>query len=249
VVKVYALIPKRPDISAQRFHVHWRVPHGELARNVRTARRYVQAHRVAYPGLELPSGPYDGVAEIWFDDRDDALGVPSNPDYNRYLVPDEPAFIHMPGLRFLLADERVLVEGESIDADARLFKLIQLVGRSDSAGREEFGERWTAELERQDLGSALDVTRCVAATVAADGFGPPAFDGVLELWWPDEDAFHVARANAREIWRQVVLGPRIDPGASLMLAVDEIRIVWPQVGPAARAAVPVRDRPRGRRPS
>ena len=47
MIKLIAFIPKHPDITIERFHIHWRAPHGELAKGIVLFKRYVQGHRVA----------------------------------------------------------------------------------------------------------------------------------------------------------------------------------------------------------
>ena len=34
MIRFFALLPRRPDIDRQRFHDHWRHPHGTMGRQI-----------------------------------------------------------------------------------------------------------------------------------------------------------------------------------------------------------------------
>ena len=73
---------RRPEISEEEFHRYWREEHGPLVARHAAAlriRRYVQVHTVSGAVNELLAAsrgapePFDGVAELWFDDADDLV--------------------------------------------------------------------------------------------------------------------------------------------------------------------------------
>ena len=41
MIRFFALLPRRPDIDRQRFHDHWRYPHGTLGRQIPGMLTYV----------------------------------------------------------------------------------------------------------------------------------------------------------------------------------------------------------------
>ena len=52
MVKVFALIPRRGDISEQQFHEHWAGPHAQLALRITTLRRVtLSARTVSCPSF------------------------------------------------------------------------------------------------------------------------------------------------------------------------------------------------------
>ena len=91
--------------------------------------------------------------------------------------------------------------------------------------------QWAGPVAGED--AALGALRCTRvhrwAEVSTDGEADEArrFDGVRELWWPDQWAFDVARAREPEAWAQIERSPGIDPSASGFLATVENRVVWP----------------------
>lgn len=213
-VKLFAAIPRRRDVTRQEFHDHWRHPHGTLARNISTIRKYVQSHQIHCSLLDDRQTRYEGIAEVWMDSLADAMALAEEPTYMRDLVPDEPAFIELPELRFLITEEDVVVSGPDhrarpSKADACWYdddrainiKLIQLV--DERAGRD-----WCSKREIE-LGRAVDAVRHVCCTpVAAAYSGTVApFAGVRELWWPTMSAFQRGCAKAPSAWAKLLGQP------------------------------------------
>jgi uncharacterized protein (TIGR02118 family) len=115
MVKVFALLPRRADVTEDYFHEHWAGPHGELALRITTINRYVQSHRVA-PGVSsLSPAPYDGIAEVWFVDLATAAGMADDPNYANYAHLDEPNFIDTEHLAFVMTSEHVVRAGNPTD--------------------------------------------------------------------------------------------------------------------------------------
>jgi hypothetical protein len=67
-------------------------------------RKYVQEHI----GPKAPDGfaaaPYDGIAEIWFDDLDGFLGVFASRTYEEVIKPDEMKFVDRSKALFMFTE-------------------------------------------------------------------------------------------------------------------------------------------------
>jgi uncharacterized protein (TIGR02118 family) len=63
VVKVLALIKRRPELSRNEFLRHWERNHPRYVRALPGVRRYRQNHALEH---RVP-WPFDGAAEVWFD--------------------------------------------------------------------------------------------------------------------------------------------------------------------------------------
>lgn len=77
MIKLVALVKRKAGLSQDRFRAYWVDRHAPLARQIPGMRGY--RINVALDAGGLPSAPYDGSAEIWFDDRaamDTGLGSP-----------------------------------------------------------------------------------------------------------------------------------------------------------------------------
>ena len=210
---MFCALPRRRDVSSDEFHDHWRHPHGTLAMQIASVRKYVQSHQLSTPLLGAHQARYEGVVEVWFDCESDAALFPKDPAYSQYLVPDEPRFIDMEGIRYVFTDEEILMSGagpsdELDDADrawreanrATSIKIIQLVEADSDIP-------WASE---QDLAlgrqiGALRHSRCRPNGILhAEG---AAFLGIRELWWPTVSAFTAGLKRAPDAWHALMSRP------------------------------------------
>jgi uncharacterized protein (TIGR02118 family) len=66
MIKLVGLLRRAAGTTPDAFREHWLHHHAQIARELPGLRRYVVNPVVAMPGGERP--PWDGVAELWFDD-------------------------------------------------------------------------------------------------------------------------------------------------------------------------------------
>jgi uncharacterized protein (TIGR02118 family) len=107
VIKLTFAVRRRPDMVLSEFHHYWRDEHGPLVRSLQPVlriRRYVQTQRMDTPvndALRAGRGtlePFDGIAELWWDDLDDLVAATSSPEGSaagQCLLEDEMRFIDL----------------------------------------------------------------------------------------------------------------------------------------------------------
>jgi uncharacterized protein (TIGR02118 family) len=228
--KVFALLPKRPDISTEQFHRHWREVHAPLALRIKTLKRYVQSHRIPHQVPGFSASPYEGVAEVWFDSVETATGLRTNPDYLEGAYKDEPNFIETSGLTFLLTRENVVVPGPTFAKDTPAVKGLFLVKRKPGMSVAEFQEYWRTKhaplVPRTP--HLLRYVQCHVLPETYDSDTPPAYDGVAELWWPDLAKFQESWASP-ELQVEQLNDARnfVDGKTSVALLAEEVRVIWP----------------------
>jgi uncharacterized protein (TIGR02118 family) len=117
VIKLSFGVRRRGDIDPDEFHRYWRDEHGPLVRSFRETlriRRYVQLHRIETPFNDALRAsrdalePFDGVAELWWDDLDALTAGASSPEgiaASRALLEDEERFIDLPRSSLWLGEE------------------------------------------------------------------------------------------------------------------------------------------------
>jgi len=229
MIKGFALIPQKPDISAEAFHRHWREVHAPLALRIKALRRYVQSHRIpqAIPGFT--GTPFEGVAEIWFDDLDGISRLGENPEYLNGAKPDEANFISDAGPIFLATREHVIVQGPEISKDTQFVKGLFLLKRRAGMSPEEFQDYWLhkhAPLVPREPG-LLQYVQCHHVL---EGYadGEPAYDGVAELWWRDRAAFD-RYWNSDALQEEFATDPPqfMNVDASTGILAEEYRVIWP----------------------
>ena len=106
-VKLTFCLHRLAHLTRAQFQDYWLNSHGPLVRNHATAlgiSRYVQTHAVETlfdAGLRGSRGapePYDGIAELWWDDEaafDRSMRDPAAREAGKILVADEKTFIDL----------------------------------------------------------------------------------------------------------------------------------------------------------
>lgn len=97
MIKLIICASRRSDISHEDFDTYWKERHGPLVKSVaeftRHVRKYVQCHLVESPVPFGIPGSYDGVAELWFDNVEDAARAFREPKYLEIIRADELKFV------------------------------------------------------------------------------------------------------------------------------------------------------------
>jgi len=121
VIKLTFAVRRRADVDPGEFHRYWRDEHGPLVgsfQSVLGIRRYVQVHRVDTPFndvLRQSHGalePFDGTAEVWWDDLDSLVAGTSTPEgvaAAQALLEDEARFIDLAHSALWLGEEIAVV--------------------------------------------------------------------------------------------------------------------------------------------
>ena len=123
MIKLVFCLRRRADVSEEEFHRYWLEEHGPLVRQRAATlgiRRYVQVHRVDTPANDSirasrdADEPYDGVAELWWDDLA-SLATAGRADAAtraaRELLDDESRFIDLKRSSLWFGQEHVIVAG------------------------------------------------------------------------------------------------------------------------------------------
>ena len=125
MIKLSFAVRRRTDITAAEFHRYWRDQHGPLVRSFQPAlgiRRYVQTHRLETPFNDAlrasrnALAPFDGVAELWWDDLDALVAATSSPEgtvAGQALLADEARFIDLERSALWLGQEIEIISGTS----------------------------------------------------------------------------------------------------------------------------------------
>jgi len=125
VIKLTFAVRRRTDIDPAEFHRYWRDQHGPLVRSLQQVlgiRRYVQTHRMETPLNDvLRAGrgalePFDGVAELWWDDLDALVAAASSSEGSaagQILLEDEARFIDLEQSALWLGQEIEIIASVS----------------------------------------------------------------------------------------------------------------------------------------
>ena len=95
MIKSLSLLTRKPGMTHEQFVKHWLEVHGPLARKVPGLRRYVQSHILeerTRPDIPSSDVEIDGVAELWYDDRESMMQALATPEA-KALYADGALFI------------------------------------------------------------------------------------------------------------------------------------------------------------
>lgn len=223
MIKVVALLTKRPGLSLAEFDSHWHKPHGDpLTLNIVTIRHAVQNARLPAAD-DLTDAPFHGIPEVWLDDVEAALNLGTAPGYAAAEA-DQSRFMDVERTRFLITEEEA-PNGEVGPGDGRGVKLIQLVRGTAGLSSEAFHTAWNdpADWERSRAVGAIRhvLSRCVPQSYAA---ARPPFDGLRELWFDNLDALRHAARRQPYTWRALFTPACVDPAASVSYVAVERRL-------------------------
>ena len=121
MIRLVFCLRRLPHLSRAEFQRYWRERHGPLVREqaaVLCIRRYVQLHTAPDPANDAlrasRGGPeaFDGVAELWWESRDEVervLATPEGRAASRVLLEDERRFIDLARSPLWWAEEQEVI--------------------------------------------------------------------------------------------------------------------------------------------
>jgi uncharacterized protein (TIGR02118 family) len=114
MVKLFALLPRKTDLTHDEFVEHWLGVHAPLIAGAPSLARHIvryEQHVRHRPDALSGSLDFDGVTEQWFDSMDDFVAFMSEPAYGELIAPDEQRFLDMDRLEFIITEEPVIAIG------------------------------------------------------------------------------------------------------------------------------------------
>lgn len=204
MIKILCFLSRRPELSRDEFHAHWRDVHAPLFADTPELRRhlvrYEQNHRLDDDYRrdrsrgESKDGGRDGVAVQWFESLEAFAAMQAEPAYQEIVAPDEDRFIDRASIRWIVAGEEDVIYDDPQAREAAPVKLLSIFRRSAALSREVFHQHWlehhgglfrdVPEL-RRDVISYTQNHR-LASDYARD---PEGADGVTEQWFESLQRF------------------------------------------------------------
>jgi uncharacterized protein (TIGR02118 family) len=108
MIKLVALVRRKPDLSPEAFRDYWLRIHAPLAAEIPGMCGY-RINIAGDPGAQAPA-PYDGSAEIWFDDRRATAAGLASPEGD---VAGRDTANFAASIEFLVTEEHVILPREA----------------------------------------------------------------------------------------------------------------------------------------
>lgn len=189
MIKVTEIINRRPGMNVEDFQQYWLNTHGPIVSRIPGLRRYVQSHTKP-GGYRRGEVAYDGIAEVWFEDKSALAAMMSSPELAAAKA-DEPNFIDPSRLVELVVDEYVIKDGPVPEGG---IKNVEFVHLSPNLGHEEAHRYWR-EVHGPIAASIPTMSRYVQSHTRPGAYAratPPPFDGVAVTWWEDLEAMRAS---------------------------------------------------------
>ena len=109
MIKSTSLLTRKAGMTHEQFMTHWFDVHAPLAHAVPGLRRYVQSHIIEErkrPDIPATDVEVDGIAELWYDDRDAMARALASPAA-KALHADGALFIGR--IKTFTVEERVII--------------------------------------------------------------------------------------------------------------------------------------------
>jgi hypothetical protein len=216
--KVFGLAARKPDLTPQEFHDHYRHPHGTMGLSISTLRDYVQSHQIATDLLDDTQYRFEIIAELTFDNSEDIVNLRSEPMMNAFHNADEWRFIDMRASATFVGEEEVLQSTPIFDNEAEPRARWRHFSRPNSIklmqfAKPEAGEDWYGD-EDVALGRRLNAYRQVrwhpSTPVSLDPKRTVSqFRGVREFWWPTLTVLNRAATADKDAWHALVDRPHV----------------------------------------
>ena len=70
MIKLIYCINRLPQLSVEKFQDYWLNTHGPIAGAIKGVKRYVQCHTLSETYTDGRQPPFDGCAQLWWEDAD-----------------------------------------------------------------------------------------------------------------------------------------------------------------------------------
>jgi uncharacterized protein (TIGR02118 family) len=114
VVRLTCLLRRKPGLTPEEFHEHWRQVHGPLIETLQCGShvlRYEQHPRPMSDYDRGDDGGYDGVTVQWFENMDAYNAHTTDSDFS-VMWKDVESFLDTDRLQFIVTEDPRLVIGE-----------------------------------------------------------------------------------------------------------------------------------------
>ena len=179
--RVVFYLKRRPELSQQLFFDWWLGTHRALAEQLPGLRQYIISL-----AADAREGPFDGMAELWFDDlaaADAAFASPAG------QAAHADANAHVVRLERLHLTEHTIIDHPT----PPLYKFAAGLKRRADMSREEFA-RWWLERHVPYVKKFPDVRKYRVSLVES---GPETLvDGLAEVWFDDMATLRRVTASA-----------------------------------------------------
>jgi uncharacterized protein (TIGR02118 family) len=222
MIHLLYFITRKASLGEAEFHRYWRDIHGPIAAKIPQLVRYEQSHRIPFADT---NSSYDGAAEAWLEDEAAFQALRETPEYVDGALADEPNFIDMNRVEWLVTRDHVILDGSQTPG---LTKGIFQLRRKPGMSLADFRQYWV-EVHGPIVKRLPGLRRYVQChTVdAAYQYAEPRWDGVAQLWLDSPEAYQTMLDSdefQNESWPDG--GKFLDLDLAVSFVAQEHQVKW-----------------------
>jgi uncharacterized protein (TIGR02118 family) len=197
--KVMTLLKRRAGMPVEEFQMYWRERHAPLAASTPHVRRYVQSHPLVQ-GYRKGDLVFDGISEMWFDDRAAFEASRRDEAFARRLKADLMEFTSPASTVEMPVEVKVFVDGPIPDDGV---KNIEFINRRPGMDLHAFRAYWAGG--HGTLVSGIESMRRYEQNHLClheyDGGRQPAYDGLAVTWF--DSTAGMKQSTSTEVYQRV----------------------------------------------
>jgi uncharacterized protein (TIGR02118 family) len=188
MIKLVTFFKRKAGLSPEAFQAEWRGAHVAKALIIPGLRGYVQSH-VLLSGYRKGEPFCDGLAEMWFEDRDALDQARASAAFTQARA-DADRFREGSTAGAMLTVEHVIKNGPKPAAGVRN---VELVVRKRDLAPDAFHRYWREH--HGPLAARIEPIRRYVQSHAIDDPATRAYDGIASTWFDSTDAMRASAAT------------------------------------------------------
>lgn len=189
MIKMVSFAKRKDGMNVDDFQNYWLTEHAGKVKNYPGIRRYVVSLTLS-TGYRKGEPPYDGTAELWFDDIEAFEKARQSPEFEAGVA-DLANFIDLNSRGMILTGEHVIKDGPVPEGGV---KNIEFVTQKAGMPRDDFQRYWRTV--HGPLAAKISViqryVQSHTCTELYENGGSPAYDGVAITWFNDTGDMRVS---------------------------------------------------------
>ena len=175
MINAITIIKKKQGLTYEKFQNYWKNEHAEIVTRSPLVGTYVQSHPIYNDKLTFED-TIDGIAEIWFDDTNAMRSLAATKEY-KDIQDDEKVFIDGSAVRLIIAEDIIIVEGNTSD-----YKLIIFMNKSSNVELTDFRKELVDMASQYSKKNVNRMKVSLPKTAGYKGDKSPAWDAILTVW-------------------------------------------------------------------
>lgn len=111
MLKVAILFRRAAGMTHDECMAYWRTSHARAVCSTAICQQYVRKYIQCEISASMPPGvpEYDGIAELWFENRSEYDAFFADPEYAAKLAPDEANFVDRSSVAVYVVEETPII--------------------------------------------------------------------------------------------------------------------------------------------